>query len=232
MSAVYRDSRLSLYVFCCIRQCEGGGKHYPFGRSAMDEDTSVVQLPISTTTNDANDAGEPLCLRRPEGAIEELATFSQLAKNVSRELLKLQYGQSDNKQVITLGSDPETFDVSTVQLSLDKKSGGTFLVRFYSESGATQVRIIPAELRSRDPKTGDVLERNPYKEQIEAAAAPDDPMVSKHVAKEKKSPSLIPSKVEKKGRYGFAVHWEDGAIIIYSVLSIARAAGGAVRSVT
>jgi hypothetical protein len=45
----------------------------------------------------------------------------------------------------------------------------------------------------------------------------------------KKSPSLIPSKVDKKGRYGYAVQWNDGAIIIYSVLSIAKAAGGVSR---
>lgn len=196
------------------------------GDSGSIDATNLVQLPISTTTNDANDAGEPLCLKRPDNAKEELAAFSKLAQNVSKELLKLQYGQSDDKQLVTFGTDPQQFDVSTVQLGIDKISGGAFSVRIYSESGATQIKVAPVELRSRDPKTGERLEGNPYKEALERA--PSDPMVTKTSTKEKKSPSLVASRVEKKGRYGYAVQWDDGAIIIYSVLSIAKSAGAAV----
>lgn len=224
----------SLYLWYDL-QCEGGTKHYPFGRGMSDPSAAeggdratptgkVVQLPISTVANDANDAGEPLCLTRPEAAHVELSAFSTLAKNVSKELLKLQYGRSDNPEVVTFGTDSQTFDVSTIQLSLDKATGDGLMVRLFSDSGATQERIMGAELRSRDPKTGDKLENSPFKLEVESSNK--DPMVTETRATAKKSPSLTPKKVEKKGRYGYAVHWDDGAIIIYSVLSIARAAGG------
>jgi hypothetical protein len=223
-------------VLCYNLQCEGGTKHYPFGRGMSDPSAveggnhgahsgKVVQLPISTTTNDANDAGEPICLMRSEAAHVELSAFSTLAKNVSKELLKLQYGRSDNPEVVTFGTDSQTYDVSTIQLSLDKKvAGDGLMIRLFSDSGATQERIVGAELRSRDPKTGDKLESSPFKDEVESSNK--DPMVTESRAAAKKSPSLTPKKVDKKGRYGYAVHWDDGAIIIYSVLSIARAAGG------
>jgi hypothetical protein len=216
-------------------QCEGGTKHYPFGRGMSDLSAAegsdrvahtgkVVQLPISTTTSDANDAGEPLCLMRSEAAHVELSAFSTLAKNVSKELLKLQYGRSDNPEFVTFGTDSQTYEVSTIQLSLDKTTGDGLMVRLFSDSGATQERIMGAELRSRDPKTGDTLESSPFKDEVKRSNK--DPMVTESRAAAKKSPSLTPKKVDKKGRYGYAVHWDDGAIIIYSVLSIARAAGG------
>jgi hypothetical protein len=195
------------------------------GGDGVANTAKVVQLPISTTTNDANDAGEPLCLMRSEAAHVELSAFSTLAKNVSKELLKLQYGRSDNPEVVTFGTDSQTYDVSTIQLSLDKKSTGDgLMVRLFSDSGATQERIMGADLRSRDPKTGVKLESSPFKDEV--ASSNKDPMVTESRAA-KMSPSLKPKKVEKKGRYGYAVHWDDGAIIIYSVLSIAKAAGGA-----
>jgi hypothetical protein len=213
-------------------QCEGGTKHYPFGRGMSDPSAAkgdvstgrIIQLPISTTTNDANDAGEPLCLLRPEAASVELLAFSTLANNVSKELLKLQYGRNDNLEVVTFGTDTQTFDVSTIQLSLAKVAGDGFVARLYSESGATQEQITGAKLRSTDPKTGDELESSPFKDKIKSSN--QDPMVTETRPTQKKSPSSTPSKVEKKGRYGYAVHWEDGAVIIYSVLSLARAAGG------
>jgi hypothetical protein len=194
------------------------------GGDGVANTAKVVQLPISTTTNDANDAGEPLCLMRSEAAHVELSAFSTLAKNVSKELLKLQYGRSDNPEVVTFGTDSQTYDVSTAQLSLDKANDG-LMVRLFSDSGATQERIMGAELRSRDPKTGIKLESSPFKDEVKSSNK--DPMVTESRAAGKKSPSLTPKKVEKKGRYGYAVHWDDGAIIIYSVLSIAKAAGGA-----
>jgi hypothetical protein len=184
----------------------------------------IIQLPISTTTNDANDNGEPMCLTRSEAAHVELSAFSTLAKNVSKELLKLQYGRNDDQKVVTFGTDTQTFDVSTIQLSLAKVAGDGFIVRLYSESGATQEQITGAKLRSTDPKTGDELESSPFKDKVKSSN--QDPMVTETRPTEKKSPSSTPSKIEKKGRYGYAVHWGDGAVIIYSVLSLARAAGG------
>lgn len=176
-------------------------------------------------TTEANDSGVPLCLARPSEAEEELAAFAALADNVAAELLKLQYGKTDDSLVVKL--DGETFDTSTLQLSLDKTTG-TFLVRLYSEAGATQKRVSPQSLRSRDPRTGEIIPDSPFRERSESTAAS---MVTQHHVGggSKPSPSLSPTKVERKGRYGYGVLWADGASIIYSMRSLALAAGGIVR---
>eukprot|EP00985_Skeletonema_marinoi_P007787 scaffold3468_cov108-Skeletonema_marinoi.AAC.3 len=41
-----------------------------------------------------------------------------------------------------------------------------------------------------------------------------------------KKDNLFPAKISKKGKYGYEVEWADGATIIYSLLAIAKAAGG------
>ena len=41
-----------------------------------------------------------------------------------------------------------------------------------------------------------------------------------------KKGQLFPCKLEKKGRYGYSIEWADGATIIYSMFSLAKAAGG------
>ena len=41
-----------------------------------------------------------------------------------------------------------------------------------------------------------------------------------------KKKGLFPCKIEKKGRYGYSVEWADGVTIIYSMFSLAKAAGG------
>uniref|UniRef100_A0A7S2YAX9 Gamma-butyrobetaine hydroxylase-like N-terminal domain-containing protein n=1 Tax=Entomoneis paludosa TaxID=265537 RepID=A0A7S2YAX9_9STRA len=105
-------------------------------------------------------------------------------------------------------------------------------MRLFSSSGAVQKRIFPSELRSRDPKTGDIIEDSPFREQ-----KPKDPFVRVHSSsdvesdsnnnsKKKPSPSVTPVQVDRKGRYGFAVQWADGATIIYSKVCLAKASGG------
>jgi hypothetical protein len=37
---------------------------------------------------------------------------------------------------------------------------------------------------------------------------------------------LFPARVTRKGNYGYEVEWADGAKVIYSLLAIAKAAGG------
>jgi len=227
-------------------QCEGGEKHYPFGQSLLrgaksDNDdrfgnASVVQLPISMAANAANDNGEPLCLRRPDDAGEELRAFEALAKFVSREILKIHFGwnvSEEGQVLVNFDSTPkDEYDIDTIQLSLDKSGDGSFLVRLYGETGAVQKRVSAADLRSRDPKSGDVIEDSPFRNQIDTAAAPSDPIITVHKARsqKKKSPSLQPTGVERKGLYGFAVRWGDGATIIYSKKCIAVAAGGRIIS--
>lgn len=54
-----------------------------------------------------------------------------------------------------------------------------------------------------------------------------DDVVTHHKGQEMNiKPELFPARVEKKGIYGYSVEWADGATIIYSMISIAKAAGG------
>jgi hypothetical protein len=172
-------------------------------------------------------------LQRPSNATVELDAYRELANAVSKELLLLQYGSpegKDNRQLAVFDSDPDhEFDVSTVTLSLDKSKAGSekLLVRLLSDSTAIQLLLLPSRLRSRNPKTGDLLSESPFLN-LDGSGVEDtqDAVVTKT---RKRSPSIIPTKVERRGRYGFAVEWGDGATVIYSVLSLARAAGGIVR---
>ena len=228
------------HVLYEIRQCEGGGRHYPFGKGmsqlsqsneSLDfKSSNAFQLPISTVTNDANDQGTPLCLSRPEEASEELAVFEQLASAVAKELLLVQHGRArsdsggvDDSGTVVFPGSAEKFDVATTHMAVNSSKEG-FIVRLFSEAGATQLSLTAEELRSRHPKTGDKLEM----ESDEKLESPSDGMVQHHRVKDHKRPKLMPAKIEKKGRYGYAVEWADGATIIYSMLSIAKAAGGMV----
>jgi len=239
--------------------CEGGSRHYPFGKGILDEaeadstsslrsvginPSSIVQLPISSLTNDANDAGEPLCVQRPAKGHEELDSFWGLAKIVSQELLLSQYGKSSMGQtskgsdgafsdaVVTFeGSAGQHFDVASLYMSVDSDSD-SFAVRLFCDAGAWQGKIDGEVLRSTDPKTGERLPDNDKSMDVvhpEVACGSSngfgDGMVQHHEAGKKKA-RLFPASVEKKGIYGYAVEWADGATIIYSMLSIAKAAGG------
>lgn len=94
--------------------CEGGGRHYPFGRRKaplageekgegdpltdhfLPGPERSFQLPISTSVHDANEAGTPLCCDPGHGGGmhgEELTTFSNLADAVAEDLLLLQHGK-------------------------------------------------------------------------------------------------------------------------------------------
>ena len=192
--------------------CDGGGKHYPFGKGVLEESMKIVfQLPISTVTNAANDCGIPLALARPSEAKEELTIIGELAAAVARELFLAQHGRSDtsietsqpHKVIFPSSSADDEFDVASTHLTGTKDG---FVARFFSEKGAMQVPITAASMRARNPKTGEILDDV------------DSDMVQK-------SPRLLPAKLDPKGRYGYAIEWADGATIIYSMLSIARAAG-------
>jgi hypothetical protein len=225
------------FLTCLMVAQVEGTRHYPFGRGLESEDdkgferASLVQLPISLLTNTANDEGVPLCLERPEDAKQELSAFQILADTVSEKLLKYQYGHRDDDGIglVSFGASEESFDVSTVTMLMS--SDGTFTVRLFSETGAIQKQISPARLRSLDPKTGEEIPDSPFlREAKESESSQSDPVVTVHKTKGKQSPSLIPTKVERKGRYGFSVEFSDRAVIIYSMASIAKAAGGTIRT--
>lgn len=211
--------------------CEGGSKHHPFGRGLQGlpfvdsiPKSSVVQLPISSVTNDANDNGAPICLARPSTASDELVAFEQLASVVSKELLRLRYSDPDSDGVVVIGG--VRFELESLSCSIETGKDA-FSVRLYSESGATKVSVPAADIRGRDPKTGELLSASPPKvEGKEASMLTGDGMVTVH---KKKDPSTTPTSIERKGRYGFAVEWDDGATIIYTMHAIAEAAAATQR---
>ena len=217
-------------------ECDGGGKHFPFGKGFQDfvkQDKghldvnldNVCQLPISTLANDANDDGIPLCLTRPEKGTSELAAFEQLANIVSKELYMLPHRRAENQQQVVFKDSREIFDLISLQLSLDQDEERPFVVRIFSENGAMQIRVAPAELRSRDPKTGDKLDSGDAPAKPTSNGKKDDGKVSIHRSTGSKKIS-IPQGIEKKGKYGYSVTWGDGAKIIYSMLAVAKSAGG------
>ena len=169
-------------------------------------------------------------MERPENAEKELTAFGDLADIVSAELLKYQYGQREADNIGSVFFGNESFDLSTVTLS--KSPDGFFTARMFSDSGAVQRRVSPAKLRSRDPKTGDEILDSPFLEEAsqDDNAGTEESVVTIHKTGRKKSPSLIPTKVDRRGRYGFQVEWGDGATVIYSLASIARAAGGTIEA--
>lgn len=175
---------------------------------------------MSIYTNDSNEDGVPLTLERPAGAILELQAYEQLAGIVSGELLQTYYGTTESSENIKFHDSTEEFPVATVDLSLDSMTK-EFIVRLYGPSGALQKRLRAAQLRARDPRTGDVIEDSPFLDQ-----SGEKPAIHVHKSNERVSPSIDPNRVDRKGRYGFAVTWGDGATIIYSKKSVARAAGG------
>jgi MinD-like ATPase involved in chromosome partitioning or flagellar assembly len=225
---------------------DSGKRHFPFGKGFSScgpgvhaevggVNVSLVQLPISVALNDANDDGIPLTVSRPKDATKELAAYELLSNIVSKELLRVQYasGFIDGlSELITFNTHPDkTFDVANVTLSLDRARGNeTLTVRIFSESDAIQWHIAPSQLRSRDPKTGDSIPDSPYDESKEQSLDLDPVVTETRATKKKRSPSVVPTKVERRGRYGFSVEWGDGATIIYSMRSIARAVGGILKS--
>jgi hypothetical protein len=197
--------------------CDGGHKHFPFGKGSLENQIkNIFRLPISTVTNDANDSGIPLALSRPLEAAEELGVMERLASSVIRDLFLAQHlriNSNENtsnlhKIIFPNAKVGDEFDLASTQLSID---GAVFVARFFSEHGALQVSIPPETLRARDPKTGEIMDNG-------------NSEIVQHV------PKLFPARLDPKGRYGYSVQWADGATIIYSLLSIARSAGGIPKS--
>jgi Mrp family chromosome partitioning ATPase len=222
-------------------QCESGTRHYPFGRGfagvsqglsnvANLDHQNICQLPISEFANDANETGVPICLSRPKGAENVIEAFDKLAVIVSRELFRLPYRSQAGGGTVVV--DDQGFDLSSVQLAEEK---GSLIVRFFSSSGALQKRILPRDLRSRDPKTGVALDDQSteiYETRSPRKGMPGMVSLHKVSTSNETPPQFIPERVEKKARVGFEVTWSDGARFIYSRRAIAIAAGGEVTMVS
>eukprot|EP00985_Skeletonema_marinoi_P018395 scaffold10263_cov143-Skeletonema_marinoi.AAC.2 len=208
----------------------GGGRHYPFGKARtlaagddgddgsnettsdapmqhhhfMPQSSHVFHLPISETVSDSNESGKPFCCDEPNGNSE---VFSKLADAVSADLLLLQHNMMPASMQGHQGS------------GYQKIIGGD-------------------DLRSRNPKTGEVEENSSSNsgegdgKTVEHGCGggshssdrgSSQPSITVH---HDKKDNLFPAKLSKKGKYGYEVEWADGATIIYSLLAIAKAAGG------
>ena len=228
-------------------ECEGGGKHYPFGRGFAGEGKTIndslgnnalkpeniCQLPISETANIANDTGIPICLSRPEEAKLELEAFEKLAKIVSREMFQLPHRALSSEGTVAL--EGEHFDLSTINVSEDN---GSIMVRFFSEKGALQKRVPSQNLLRLDPMTGDAIDKtsSPPGDESERHQSKtgdeEDVVVSVHKASSSSAcnnhavAEILPERIQEKGRVGFEVTWSDGSRFIYRRSVIAIAAGG------
>lgn len=265
-------STLALVENMAYFVCEGGGRHYPFGKSKsfsggsesasslashfLPNSSHFFHLPISSTVNESNDTGTPLCRDRPSSAEDELDTFAKLANAISSDLLRLQHNISplamkgsssdnDRRNILTVVLDEagETeFDVPFTQLTVDNDHRN-FTVRLFSNEGGYQKIISGAELRFLDPKTGEEDTSIDRESIIKGTARQggcggfsslqksSTPMVHQHHAgcdhdHTDETDNLFPVTLTKKGNYGYEVEWADGSKIIYSLLAIAKSAGG------
>ena len=211
-------------------ECPEGTRHYPFGNgfkifvesmTQINAD-NVCQLPLSLATNCAVEQGVPFALSRPTNAISELEAISQLGRIVSRELLKLPFRSTGTGDVFSFDDAPEMFELPSAELTLE---GGNLWLRAFTERGAVKKRIAAKDLRERDPRSGEILqnEHNPYQSPPDAKRAG---MVLVHRARANEVTQKPPERLEKKGKVGFEVSWDDGSRLIYSRRAIVMAAGG------
>ena len=268
--------------------CEGGGRHYPFGKARaltaslgdddderntipeddeeesllpnhfMPKSSHIFHLPISESVSGSNESGIPFCCAEPKSkSEEERTTFFKLAEAVSADLLLLQHnmlplsmqgqqGNTSNSMVVKIDEAADSeFDVPFTQLDIDN-SHKRFTVRLFCNEGGYQKIITGKDLRSRNPKTGEIDvelsssssgEGNKVRQQgcgggknSRSGSSDASIMVHHHSSHCDDGPdeedTLFPARISKKGKYGYEVEWADGAAIIYSLLAIAKAAGG------
>jgi Mrp family chromosome partitioning ATPase len=268
--------------------CEGGGRHYPFGKARalaaahgdndvernnipeddeeesllpnhfMPKSSHIFHLPISESVSGSNESGIPFCCDEPKSTSEEERTiFSKLAEAVSADLLLLQHnmlpvsmqgqrGNTSNSMVVKIDEAADSeFDVPFTQLDIDN-SHKRFTVRLFCNEGGYQKIITGKDLRSRNPKTGEIDdelsssssgEGNEVRQQgcgggkNKRGESSDASIVVHHHSSHcddvpDEEDTLFPARISKKGKYGYEVEWADGAAIIYSLLAIAKAAGG------
>jgi hypothetical protein len=179
--------------------------------------------------NNGNETGEPITMMETsqEPRSCERDSFQRLADHVCRDLLLTQYGYPDHEEtLVRFEGETASFSLESITLKLQAGGNDSLTVRCVGNEGATQQTFKPARLRSRDPATGELIPNSPFLEEASTTTVQIDHSSSGRVPY-KPSPSLKPVKVERRGRYGYAVEWADGATVIYSLQCIARAADGA-----
>ena len=90
-------------------------------------------------------------------------------------------------------STVDNVDVNSVSLTYDPNRK-SFVIRIFSENGASENLIDPEALRTVNPKTGEPLEDTKKNDRMLAVKA-----------------------TERKGSYGYAVTWGNGATFIYAM---------------
>ncbi len=163
-------------------------------------------------------------------------------------------GASSSSSESTVRLDGQLFDVASLHMSVENAQE-IFTIRLFSDSGAVQADIPGSKLRTWHPKLGvpmdmEADEGNNGNEDSDGQTIKVDVTVTKTNAQtrteqsntstsgggcggghhshshDRSEPTLFPCRIEKKGRYGYSVEWADGATIIYSMYSLAKAAEG------
>jgi len=167
--------------------CDHGTKYYPFGRGGKDKlldaladssssdvsssssYTTLANVPYHTLPLSSNISEViPVVLRSPIS--EEAKTYSTLAKDVVLEILRLQLGA----QLIP---------------SITYVEDRGVVLRYFSQTNVAEYTIPTAELRRRDPKTGEKR----------TLSAPNADAIN-----------AVPVKFDFKGNYGVSIIWSDG----------------------
>ena len=187
-------------------------------------------------------------MSRPAHAQIELDTFDKIAENVASSILLQQYDRYNvydpslddtTSQYPTIEINGKEWEVSSLQLSAHP-SDSKFSVRLYSDTGALELEINGEDLRMTHPKTGMRLEDSPSKvdelrpKRNASCGNSSNQMENKkgivehHIhgnqnKKQSQRNNIFPVEIQKKGFYGYSVSWADGATIIYSMSSIAKA---------
>eukprot|EP00984_Skeletonema_dohrnii_P031858 scaffold24916_cov75-Skeletonema_dohrnii-CCMP3373.AAC.1 len=201
----------------------------------------MFHLPISETVSGSNESGKPFCCDELNGnSEEEWAVFSKLADAVSADLLLLQHNMMPASMK---GQQGNSSTAMVVTIDESQEIHRAFIL--YNEGGYQKI-IGGDDLRSRNPKVEDNSSSNSgegdgkvvqhgcgggsHSHSSDSGSSQPSITVHHHSStcadNSDKKDNLFPAKISKKGKYGCEVEWADGATIIYSLLAIAKAAGG------
>ncbi|KAL3790339.1 hypothetical protein ACHAW5_000496 [Stephanodiscus triporus] len=239
--------------------CEGGGKHYPFGKSRDWDDkggsppssaaavaashylpglTCVFRLPISSNVHESNESGTPLCCNGAPGGLYDSTTdvFKDLADAILTDLLILRHR-----------GNPSSTDRATTTsvVTIDEAGGSNSLMC----RGWCQNIVAGINLRCRDPRTGEEEEEagGPTPDYDRARGGTNDAggrrmrrwrrlgriivhgpascLPRRRTKRGCEEDGMFPTRVTRKGNYGYEVKWGNGTKIIYSLLAIAKGSG-------
>ena len=141
-------------------ECEGGGRHYPFGSNTPDASALYESLGLNSSSNlfripisshQRCQRRRSACLPRPSPLrLHRTGYVREDCRGGSRGVDKdkaREEGEWDGDAVVRLGE--VGFRVADVQLVVVEREGEVFVVRLFSDMGATEVRVEGDKLRSR-----------------------------------------------------------------------------------